>query len=533
MTGGAAPIRREGRPTLYSRGRWREFGTAVAVILLALLPLSFAAAMPTRGAATPSLVGGGAFTLTVTGDAPGAIGISWPEASDLLFDHYEVRDATSASGPWSALGSTTEINATSFYWDGLAPGTEYWWQVDEVDGIGLSNNSSALAFTQPSADALSARLEGPATVNLSWTDASNYSGPVVFDGALVQGAPVGEALANLTEITNVTARSTWIGDLPSNASYQFQVLSLSGCQGAPDCGSFVAPSETPSNAASSDLPGTLTATAGAAPDRLVVHNATTLSCNATGGVAPYTYHWSFGDGNASGGRTVRHTYDSAGAYAATCAVTDFLLSSASATVPVRVDPAPSGGGNGTVGNGSGGNGTGGNGSSGNQSGAGNGTGSGGGSPGGGTGAGTPGGTGPGYPGAAPGQIGGNPVDLPIAIVLVVLLVAIVAWLALLSARAPTTSGELAAGGPLPPGPPRRPPSLGAPSPRPPVGPPPRGPPPPPPPSAAAPGRPSAAPVPPPAASPAPRSRGGPEGRAVDLDELIDELAIRTRRPPPP
>lgn len=44
--------------------------------------------------------------------------------------------------------------------------------------------------------------------------------------------------------------------------------------------------------------------------------------NATGGIPPYTYYWSFGDGQSSSQQNPSHTYNNAGNYTATLTVTD-------------------------------------------------------------------------------------------------------------------------------------------------------------------------------------------------------------------
>ena len=66
--------------------------------------------------------------------------------------------------------------------------------------------------------------------------------------------------------------------------------------------------------------------------------------SVTGGTAPFTYAWSFGDSSSTSTSTAAgpsHTYLLAGTYTATVKVTDALGVSANATVSVTVSAAPS------------------------------------------------------------------------------------------------------------------------------------------------------------------------------------------------
>ncbi len=54
------------------------------------------------------------------------------------------------------------------------------------------------------------------------------------------------------------------------------------------------------------------------------NNAVNFTGVATGGVAPYTYNWSFGDGGTATGSTPLHTYNSAGPFSVRLIVTDSL-----------------------------------------------------------------------------------------------------------------------------------------------------------------------------------------------------------------
>jgi len=73
-----------------------------------------------------------------------------------------------------------------------------------------------------------------------------------------------------------------------------------------------------------------------------------------GGVSPYTYAWTFGDGGTATGNPVTHTYGSAGTFPITVIVTDSIGNKASGsdtaiiTIPVLVTITPTSGGAGTT-----------------------------------------------------------------------------------------------------------------------------------------------------------------------------------------
>src|SRR5213593_4743801 len=72
-----------------------------------------------------------------------------------------------------------------------------------------------------------------------------------------------------------------------------------------------------------------------------VGQSVSFPCSATGGAAPYSYDWTFGDGNAGSGPAVNHVYQSAGAMTVTCTATDSASASAAASTSVDVSPSPS------------------------------------------------------------------------------------------------------------------------------------------------------------------------------------------------
>jgi PKD repeat protein len=82
------------------------------------------------------------------------------------------------------------------------------------------------------------------------------------------------------------------------------------------------------------LTATGTPTSGNAP--LAVAFAATV----TGGSAPFTYTWDFGDGQTGAGSAVTHTYTTAGSYTAKVTVTDATNATKDATVAITVTGGP-------------------------------------------------------------------------------------------------------------------------------------------------------------------------------------------------
>jgi hypothetical protein len=65
-----------------------------------------------------------------------------------------------------------------------------------------------------------------------------------------------------------------------------------------------------------------------------------FEADATGGIRPYTFHWDFGDGQEGNDKGPRHKYENPGTYTATVTVTDATGQTASASIQIPVDPAP-------------------------------------------------------------------------------------------------------------------------------------------------------------------------------------------------
>jgi PKD repeat protein len=80
----------------------------------------------------------------------------------------------------------------------------------------------------------------------------------------------------------------------------------------------------------------LTAAAGASPTTGDAPLSVSFTGSATGGTAPYTYSWAFGDGSTSTAQSPSHTYSAAGTYTATLTVTDSSSPAKTATSTATV-----------------------------------------------------------------------------------------------------------------------------------------------------------------------------------------------------
>ncbi len=79
-----------------------------------------------------------------------------------------------------------------------------------------------------------------------------------------------------------------------------------------------------------------TVSAATAPSSATIGDAVLLFANVTGGMAPYAYAWSLGDGNVSGSPDPLHTFGAPGTYTASVWVNDSGGGSTHATVTVTV-----------------------------------------------------------------------------------------------------------------------------------------------------------------------------------------------------
>lgn len=98
----------------------------------------------------------------------------------------------------------------------------------------------------------------------------------------------------------------------------------------------------PSTFTVNQLPPSPTVTATANPTTGTSPLSVSFTATVSGGLAPFTYAWTFGDGTSGAGESATHSYGSSGTFTAQVVVTDSLGRSGSNSVTITVTQSTSG-----------------------------------------------------------------------------------------------------------------------------------------------------------------------------------------------
>ena len=281
-----------------------------------------------------------AMTLSIPGDDPTGVSLSWTATTSLSFSSYSILSSSQgAGGPFQSVGTVSQQSTTSYSVGGLAPETEYWWEIAENDVLLGTQYSNVVGLAQPPPADVSASLLTATDLQLNWTNNATYGGTLGFVSYEVFEV-VGTAAPSLaaTVVNEPTLTATVTG-LSPGASYRFFVNTtdcLAGCgSGSPTR----AVSE--SNSVTIGTPLTLSATISASRTVVDVGQRDLFTCTPSGGQSPYTFEWDLGNGTyGSGGQSVGTTFPTAGSITVTCRITDATPSQATSatTVSVALDP---------------------------------------------------------------------------------------------------------------------------------------------------------------------------------------------------
>ncbi|MCI4338100.1 MAG: PKD domain-containing protein, partial [Thermoplasmata archaeon] len=279
-------------------------------------------------------------TLTLAGDSPATLGLSWTATSDLAFANYTVfQSTTGAGGPWSPVGVDTTQGSPGFSAGSLSPSSTNWWQVAEFNVFGFSSTSNVLAVTQPPPAALNVTHPSSSSAEFNWTNNASYGGPIGFVSYGLYERAGGGAPMLVGTVSSAGVLSYTLTGLSGGSGYSFY-LSTTDCYVA--CGQGAEQeSTTTSNTVTFGTPLSLVASISQSRPVVDVGQADLFACNPSGGVAPYSFNWSFVNASLSPGLADQsHSFSAAGAPGVSCEVSDaaHTLASAATSVTVNVDP---------------------------------------------------------------------------------------------------------------------------------------------------------------------------------------------------
>jgi len=277
-------------------------------------------------------------TVSKNGVSPTTLSLTWVESGDLCFSSYALQESTSGSdGPWTTLETITSISFTSEYIYGLSPSATEWWQIIDSDCLG-SQASNQLQVTQSAAATLTYTQPTGTSAQFGWNNHAQYGGFVAFDSYQLKESVNGGTYSTVATVTSESTLSYTVNGLSSGTSYSFALVTTDECSG---CSSGTFPSPSASNYVSFGTAVPLSASASASPTSADIGQTVAFSCAPAGGVSPYTFSWTFGDGQSGSGQYPSHSYAGAGSHDATCTVTDHDSSTAAGGVIVSVDSDPS------------------------------------------------------------------------------------------------------------------------------------------------------------------------------------------------
>ncbi len=312
----------------------------IAVILLGagfLVPV-MTSVLSVSGPRVPRAVAAASVeTISYSGIGPTSISLQWTESTDLTFTSYALRESTTSTiGPWTVIANIYDRTNTAYYYSDSIPGATEWWEIVYHNATGSRETIPALQVTQPSIASLTASLPSSVSALLAWDNKASYGGLLSFASYQVAESANGGAYVATTTITDLTTHSYTLSNLNPSTSYSFYLNTTDQCSCA-----ATSPSTSESNTVTLQTPGPLTSSVIAPSTTVEVGEPASFTCVAGGGVAPYTYSWSFGDLSTATGDKLSHIYSAAGTMSVTCTVADFLGTTArdSTTVMVGEDPS--------------------------------------------------------------------------------------------------------------------------------------------------------------------------------------------------
>jgi PKD domain/Fibronectin type III domain len=331
---------------MFNRGGLRKDGgmdskTGIAIafallILVALgLVLTFDQATPIKGNGSHFSNFASYVTMGTNGIDPEGLSIYWSQTAESCFvnDTLEVSSA-GPNGPWSFWGNLSSPSEDSSVLFEITPGTTNWWTMFAYNCTGYQQGN-VIEVSQPAAPALSISQSSDDNATLSWGNPATYGGGIVFGYYLVSESKDGGHYTAIANISAVGETDLSVTNLTPSSNYSFYVDTIDSAYGTYDYNA------SRTNVGYLNTSTQLTASANDYPEVADVNQSIEFSCAGSGGVSSLSYAWMFGDGLSGLGPQVSHQYSSPGKYTVTCRVTDSLGSTATSTITLVIDTAPS------------------------------------------------------------------------------------------------------------------------------------------------------------------------------------------------
>lgn len=301
-----------------------------------LAPVATADHLP---AASPRAPHPAAVTLTVDGATPRAISLTWTAAANFGFSNYTLQMSTvGAAGPWTTLQVITSASDTSYTSDSLTPGATYYWQVVS-NNLFASSDSNVVSEAQPTLAYLSVTTPTGSSAQFGWTNNASYGGSLAFLNYTLLESENGDPATVAGVVTSQSTLELQLDGLAAGASYAFYLNTTDCVLG---CGTASpTPSITESNVVDVGTPRPLVASISADRSVVDVGQADFVACTPSGGVAPYSFTWTFGNASPVAGQSSESVaFNRSGEPTVACLVSDSASSSSSAATTLTVNPAP-------------------------------------------------------------------------------------------------------------------------------------------------------------------------------------------------
>jgi hypothetical protein len=300
---------------------------------------------PSRYADPPSgPAAAAAPALSLDGQSPAAIGLSWTDTTTGTFTNYTVLEASQMSSwAYSTAAVITNAGTTTDVVSGVSPGGIYDWEVQENYQTCVlfrcttnSVTSNVLNLTQPTVAYLNATGIISTSATLNWNNNATYSSLIAFQSYAVWDEVNGGSPALVTTISS-EATTSYGATLLAGTSYSFLIKTsdcVTGCGGGSPSSSV-----TQSNLITLGTPQTLSVTVFAQHTTIDLRQSDYFTCTPNGGESPFSYSWNFATGSyVPGNASESVVLSTVGTVTVHCEITDAEPSTASSSVIVQVNP---------------------------------------------------------------------------------------------------------------------------------------------------------------------------------------------------